>query len=153
MKAMLATRGPCCRRSIACKNVSASTDWSSNSLATAGMIAQTKITELRKLQGVDWLSALKSGAIRTLIRTSKVSNTSGGNFEWLTGPEVGVLGNQSVKSEKLVQIHHYLRAPLFTRISRAIQRLNEHFRGRTLHAATLRLFLAKTAHLPLVSHC
>ena len=34
-----------------------------------GMIAQTRITELKKLDGVDWITALKSASIQRLIRT------------------------------------------------------------------------------------
>ena len=34
-----------------------------------GMIAQTRITELKKLDGVDWITALKSATIQGLIRT------------------------------------------------------------------------------------
>ena len=37
-----------------------------------GMIAQTRITELKKLDGVDWITALKSATIQKLIRTSSL---------------------------------------------------------------------------------
>ena len=37
-----------------------------------GMIAQTRITELKQLDGVDWITALKSATIQKLIRTSSL---------------------------------------------------------------------------------
>ena len=37
-----------------------------------GMIAQTRITDLKKLDGVDWITALKSATIQKLIRTSSL---------------------------------------------------------------------------------
>ena len=37
-----------------------------------GMIAQTRITELKKLDGVDWITALKSATIQKLIRSSSL---------------------------------------------------------------------------------
>ena len=37
-----------------------------------GMIAQTRITELKKLDGVDWITALKSATIQKLIRISSL---------------------------------------------------------------------------------
>ena len=37
-----------------------------------GMIAQTRITELKKLDGVDWITALKSATIQKLIRTNSL---------------------------------------------------------------------------------
>jgi hypothetical protein len=37
-----------------------------------GMISQTQITALKALAGVDWITALKSGAIRDLVATGQV---------------------------------------------------------------------------------
>ena len=55
-----------------------------------GMLVQARITELRKLDGIDWITALRSTAIRKLERAGKLDRSDSdevGLFEILQHPD------------------------------------------------------------------
>ena len=54
------------------------------------MLVQTQIAKLRQLNGIDWISALRSGAIRKLQRASQLDRSDEvGLFEILQHPVPG----------------------------------------------------------------
>ena len=52
-----------------------------------GLLVQARLEELRKLDGIDWITALRSGAIRKLERAGKLDRSDESLFEIVQHPD------------------------------------------------------------------